>query len=89
MFKDIVRSCRKKIREAKAQLDINLATSIKDNKNIYINTLMAKGGSREMSILYWTCRTWTIVTEDEEKAEVFNNSLAPVVISETGHPSDN
>ena len=30
-YKDVVRLCREKIRRAKAQLELNLATTIKDN----------------------------------------------------------
>ncbi len=33
-YKDVVRLCREKIRRAKAQLELNLATVIKDNKNV-------------------------------------------------------
>lgn len=42
----------KKNREVKAQLELNLATSVKDNKNIFINTQMAKGRVRTTSTLY-------------------------------------
>lgn len=35
MFKDVARSCRKKIRQAKAQLEFNLATSVKDDKKCF------------------------------------------------------
>lgn len=35
MFKGVTRSRRKKIRETKAQLE---PTSVKDNKNIFVNT---------------------------------------------------
>lgn len=39
-FKHVFRSCRKKkIREVKAQLELNLATSVKDN--IFINYIYA------------------------------------------------
>jgi len=33
-FKDVVRLCREKIGWAKAQLELNLATAIKDNKKM-------------------------------------------------------
>lgn len=45
LFKVVAMSCRKKNREAKAQLELNLATSVKDNKK-NINTQMAKGGGK-------------------------------------------
>lgn len=76
MFKNVTRSCRKKIRETKAQLELNLATSVKDNKNVFINILMAKEGAGKISILFWT---WgNIVTEDEEMADVLNTFFASV-----------
>lgn len=50
MFKDVVRSCRKKIREVKAQLGLNLDTSVKDNYYVFIGTLMSKGGVRTTCI---------------------------------------
>jgi len=37
-YKDVKRLCRKKIRRVKVQLEINLATVVKDNKNVSINT---------------------------------------------------
>lgn len=46
--KDVVRSCRKKIKEAKAQLEVNLAPSVKSNKKCFY-TLLAKGGARKTS----------------------------------------
>ena len=42
IFKHVVRSCRKKIREVKAQVRLNLVASVKDNKNDFINALIAK-----------------------------------------------
>ncbi|GAB0207710.1 hypothetical protein GRJ2_003236700 [Grus japonensis] len=35
-YKDIVRLCREKIRRAKAQLELNLATAVKDNKKMFL-----------------------------------------------------
>lgn len=53
-----------KIRRAKAQLEISLATAIADNKeNVSINTLTTKRGLRTTSIPYWM---WgETVTKDE------------------------
>lgn len=87
MFKNVARSCKKKIREAKAQLEFNLTTSVKDNKNVFINTLTAKGGARKTSILYWT--QGNRVTKDEEMAKVLNTCFASVFNIKTGPPQDN
>lgn len=52
-YKNVMRLCSKKIRRAKVQLDLNLATAVKDQKNVSINALATKGGLRRASILYW------------------------------------
>ena len=50
-YKDVVRLCREKIRRAKAQLELSLATATKDAiKNVSINTLATKGGLRSVSM---------------------------------------
>jgi len=48
-----MRLCRKKIRMAKAQQELNLDTAVKDNKNVPINTLPQKGGLKTISVIYW------------------------------------
>ena len=35
-YKDVMRLCREKIRRAKAQQEINLATAVKDNKKMFL-----------------------------------------------------
>ena len=52
-YRAVVRLCREKIRRVKAHLELNLATAVKDNKNVSINTLATKGELRRISILYW------------------------------------
>ena len=52
-YRDVVRLCREKIRRVKAQLELNVGTAVKDNKNVSINTLATKGELRRISILYW------------------------------------
>lgn len=51
--KDVVRTCRKEIKVSESS-EFNLATTVKDNKNVFINTSITKGGTRKTSILYWT-----------------------------------
>lgn len=43
VLKDVVRSHRKKIREAETPLEVNLATSVKNNNKCFINILIKKG----------------------------------------------
>lgn len=42
VFQDVARSCRKKIREAKAQLECNLATFVKDNLKCFYKYINGK-----------------------------------------------
>jgi len=52
-YKDVVRLCREKSRRAKAQLQVNLATAVKDNKKCFYKYISRKGGLRRIFILYW------------------------------------
>lgn len=50
-----MRLCREKIGGAKTQLELNLATAVKGNKNVSINTEQQKEGSGE-SLSFIGCR---------------------------------
>lgn len=43
----------KKVREAKAQLELKMETSIKDNKNVFTNMLIVKARVNPDFVLYW------------------------------------
>ena len=53
VFKGAARACRRKIREGKALFELKLATSVKDNKNIFTNIFMVKGRVSLAFVLYW------------------------------------
>ena len=55
-YKEVVRMCREKIRKAKAHSELNLADGVKENKKLFINILIVRGGLRRLSILYWMQR---------------------------------
>ncbi|KAK4815667.1 hypothetical protein QYF61_005413 [Mycteria americana] len=46
-YKDIMRLCREKIRRAKAQLERNLATAVKDNKKCFWKYVNSKRRAKE------------------------------------------
>lgn len=52
-YKAVVRLCREKVVRTEARVELNLATAVKDNTNVSVNTLETKGGLRTISILYW------------------------------------
>lgn len=87
VFKDVVGSWRKKIREAKGQLELNLANSVKDNKKCFYKYINSKtrGKGNLHSLLDTGGNT---VTKDEEEAEVLNTFFTSV-FSKTGGPQNN
>ncbi|KAJ7423618.1 rna-directed dna polymerase from mobile element jockey-like [Pitangus sulphuratus] len=86
-FRNIVRSCRKKIRETEAQFELYLATSVRDNKKCFYQYINSKKRGKENlhSLLDMEGET---VIKDEEKDEVLNTFLASVFNTKTGCPQD-
>ncbi|GAB0186782.1 hypothetical protein GRJ2_001143500 [Grus japonensis] len=68
-YKDVVRLCREKIRRAKVQLELNLATVIKDNKKCFYKYITNKRRTKENIHPLLDARGNTVV-KDKEKAEV-------------------
>jgi len=72
---------REKIRKAKAQLELNLATGVKENKELFTNIFTVRGGLRKISILYWM--RWGTWPQNKEK--VLNDFFTPVCKSQTSY----
>uniref|UniRef100_A0A8D0KSJ6 Reverse transcriptase domain-containing protein n=1 Tax=Strix occidentalis caurina TaxID=311401 RepID=A0A8D0KSJ6_STROC len=81
-YKDAVRLCRAEIRRSKAQLEITLASAIKDNKKCFYKYVNSKRKTRE-SIHPLLDAGGNMVTSDEEKAEVLNAFFASVFNNKT------
>lgn len=72
-YKDVLMLCRKQIRRAKTQLELNLAIAIKDNKKCFSKCISNKRRAKENLLLV---SQGNIVKKDEEKAEVLTAFFA-------------
>ncbi|KAK4823211.1 hypothetical protein QYF61_027358 [Mycteria americana] len=67
-YKGVARLCREKIRRAKAELELNLAAAIKDNKKHFFKYISSKRRAKE-NLQPLVDRGGNTVTKDEEEAE--------------------
>ncbi|PKU33655.1 hypothetical protein llap_16036 [Limosa lapponica baueri] len=74
-YRETVRVARNQIRQAKAQIELNLATDIKDNKKNFYRYVRDKGKTRE-DVGPLQKETGDLVTQDMEKAELLNDFFA-------------
>ncbi|KAF1503200.1 hypothetical protein FQV18_0001221, partial [Eudyptula minor novaehollandiae] len=84
-YRDLVRSCREEMRKAKAQLERNLASVVKDNKKSFYKYINDKKRAKE-TLHPLLDAGGNVVTEDEEKAEVLNACFASVFNRQTSYP---
>ncbi|PKU36300.1 rna-directed dna polymerase from mobile element jockey-like [Limosa lapponica baueri] len=86
-YRDLMKLYREKIRKAKAQLELNLANDIRDNKKSCYKYLTNKKRARG-SLHPLLDAGGNIATKDEEKAEKLNAFFASVLNSQTSYPQD-
>ena len=86
-YRDAARLCRDGVRKAKAQLELNLARDVKNNKKSFYRYVSRKKVVKE-SVPRLMSETGKLATADEEKAEVLNNFFASVFTDNLSpHPS--
>jgi len=76
-YRGLVRSCREEIRKAKAQLELRLATVLRDNKNFFYRYINNNKRAKE-SLHPLRDAEGKYCNKDEEKAEVLSASFASV-----------
>ncbi|KAK4831196.1 hypothetical protein QYF61_015928 [Mycteria americana] len=76
-YKGVARLCREKIRKAKAELELNLAAAVKDNKKYFFKYISRKRRAKK-KLQPLVDGGGNTVTKDEEKAEVLNAFFASV-----------
>ncbi|XP_009693889.1 PREDICTED: uncharacterized protein LOC104158026, partial [Cariama cristata] len=87
LLKGNARSCSEKIRRAKAQLELDLATTVKDNKKSFYKYIGSKRRVKER-LHHLTNEEGSVVTGNEEKAEVLNAFFASVFNIKTSSSQD-
>ena len=74
--------CREKTGKAKAQLELNLATKVKENNKYFYKYINSKRRARE-NLHPLLDAEGNLVTKDQDKAEVLNAFVASVINSKT------
>uniref|UniRef100_A0A8B9PUS7 Immunoglobulin C1-set domain-containing protein n=1 Tax=Apteryx owenii TaxID=8824 RepID=A0A8B9PUS7_APTOW len=80
-YRNVVRGCRDARRKAKAHLELNVASDVKDNKKGFFKYIGSKRKTRE-NVGPLLNGVGALVTKDAEKAELLNAFFASVFTAE-------
>jgi len=83
-YRDLVRSCREKIRKSKAQLELILATNVRNNKKCFYKYINNKKRAKE-NLHPLSDVEANIAIKNKKKAEVLNVFFASVFNSQNSN----
>ena len=84
-YKEVAKVCREEVRKAKAQLELRLATAVKENKKSFYKYISGKRRTKD-NFYPLTDAAGNVTTEDKEKAEVLNAFFTSAFNSQTSYP---
>ena len=70
-YKEVPKVCREEVRKAKAQLELRLATAVKENKKSFYKYIISKRRTKE-NFHPLLDAVGNVTTEDKDNAEVLN-----------------
>ena len=84
-YKEVAKVCREEVRKAKAQLELRLATAVKENKKCFHKYINSKRRTKE-NFHPLLDAAGNVTTEDKEKAEVLNAFFTSAFNSQISYP---
>ena len=82
-YRNMVRACRDATRKAKAHLELQLASDVKNNKKGFFNYISSKRKARD-NVGPLLNEVGVLVTQDAEKTELLNAFFASVFSAKAG-----
>ena len=84
-YKEVAKVCREEVQKAKAQLELRLATAVKENKKSFYKYISGKRRSKE-NFHPSLDAVGNMTTEDKEKPEVLNTFFTSAFHRQISYP---